>query len=194
MTVNECIRNRRSTYPGNFKKGETIDEKVISDLLELATWAPTHKLTQPWKFIVYTGEGKKTFFEKQAEIFKEITPKEKVNNQKLLKYKEKAELVSHVIAVIAEHDPENRIPEIEEIVATSCALQNIYLSLNEFGIAGYLSTGNICYAPQMAEFLGLKPDDRILGFFQLGIPADKINRPQRKRIPVSEKTTWIERI
>lgn len=193
MTSKDIILNRRSTYPGNFKKGEIITKEVINEILELATWAPTHKLTQPWSFRVYSGEGKKHFFEKQAEIYKVITPEEKINRQKLQKYKVKAEQVSHVIAVIAEHDSKNRIPEIEEIVATSCALQNIYLSLDEYGIAGYLSTGDICYAPQMAEYLNLKDGDKILGFFQLGIPEEDINRPQRKRVSAKEKTEWVEK-
>jgi nitroreductase len=189
----ELIKNRRSVYPKNFAQGKTIEKEVIESILDLATWAPTHKLTQPWAFIVYQGNGKIRFFKKQAEIYQQITPAEKINNQKLKKYQEKAEQVSHVIAVIAKHDPENRIPEIEEVVATSCALQNIYLSLDSFGVSGYLSTGGICYSEQMAEFLQLEKGDKILGFFQLGIPAENMNMPQRKRIPASDKTKWVDK-
>lgn len=191
-SITELIKNRRSVYPRNFVPGKTIKRETIEAILELATWAPTHKLTQPWSFKVFHGTSKTRFFEKQAEIYKEITPADKINKQKLNKYTEKGELVSHVIAIIAKHDTENRIPEIEEVVATACALQNIYLSLNAFGVAGYLSTGNICYSTQMANFLGLEAGDRLLGFFQLGIPKQELNKPQRKRIPAAEKTEWIE--
>lgn len=190
--VTQLIQNRHSVYPRNFVKGKTIDKKTIEAILDLASWAPTHKLTQPWSFKVYHGNGLKKFFEKQAEIYKEITPADKINNQKLQKYKDKTEQVSHVIAIIAKHDSENRIPAIEEVVATACALQNIYLSLNSFGIAGYLSTGDVCYTKQMADYISLKDGDKILGFFQLGIPVQNISTAHRKRIPATEKTEWID--
>ena len=191
MKIKEIIHQRRSVYPKDFKEGEIIDDGIIEEILELATWAPTHKLTQPWKFIVYKGEGVKQFFEKQAAIYREITPEDKIAPRKLEKYALKAQQVSHVIAVIAEHHPENKIPEIEEVVATACALQNIYLSLGHYGIAGYLSTGNVCYSPQMSSFLKLKPEDKCLGFFQLGVPADDLKIYNRKRISANEKTQWV---
>lgn len=191
--INSIIRDRQSVYPRNFEPHRTIDKHIIESILENATWAPTHKLTQPWKFIVFHDKGINLFFEKQAEIYKSITSTDKIKNQKIKKYEDKIHQVSHVIAVIAQHDSENRIPEIEEIVATSCALQNIYLSLEYHNIAGYLSTGNVCYSSQMADFLQLKEKDKILGFFQLGIPIEGKNNNNRKRISALEKTNWIEK-
>jgi nitroreductase len=188
--INKAIQERISTYPRNFKPGEKIPNTTIESILENAVWAPTHKLTQPWYFIVFEGQGVQTFFEKQSEIYQEITPVEKISGQKLQKYKDKAEQVSHVIAIIAKHDVKERIPAIEEVVATSCALQNIYLSLASYGIAGYLSTGDVCYAQQMADFLELGEGDKVLGFFQLGIAKDDLPKPNRKRIPAKEKTVW----
>ncbi len=192
MNITQIIRNRRSIYPANFKPGEKIDDAILEEILENAVWAPTHKLTQPWSFTVFRNNGVKVFFEKQADIYQQITPLEKINKQKLKKYEDKAKQVSHVVVIIAKHDPGERIPAIEEIVATSCVIQNIYLQLNSFGIAGYLSTGDICYTKQMSNFLNLKDEDKVLGFFQLGIPVDDLNKNDRKRIPAKEKTTWVD--
>lgn len=191
MNIKESILARRSVYPKDFIEGAKIDDGIIKELLELATWAPTHKLTQPWKFVVYKGDGVKQFFEKQAEIYKEITLDENIAPKKLEKYALKAQQVSHVIAIIAEHNKEDKIPEIEETVATSCALQNIYLSLAHYGIAGYLSTGNICYSKQMSEFLQLEQGDKCLGFFQLGVPVEELKTYPRKRISAKDKTQWV---
>jgi nitroreductase len=185
------IKERRSVYPKDFKPNTKISDTVIEQILDLAVWAPTHKLTQPWYFKVFRNEGVNLFFEKQAEIYKEITPAETFSEKKIEKYTLKAEQVSHVIAIIARHHPENKIPEIEETVATACTLQNIYLSLKVFGIAGYLSTGNICYTEQMSRFLELKEGDKCLGFFQLGIPVEELKSFNRKRISAGEKTEWI---
>ncbi|MBN1598528.1 MAG: hypothetical protein JW894_09560 [Bacteroidales bacterium] len=67
--------------------------------------------------------------------------------------------MSHIIAVIARRDPKKKFPMQEDIVSVSCTLQNIYLSLQEFQIAGYLSTGDICYTNQMRKFLLLEEEE-----------------------------------
>jgi nitroreductase len=185
------IKKRRSVYPKDFVAGKKIDDAIIKEIVELALWAPTHKLTQPWFFKVYRNEGVTDFFAKQSEIYQQITPQESITQRKIEKYKLKAEQVSHVIAVIAQHNTKNIIPEIEETVATACALQNIYLALDNYGIAGYLSTGAVCYSDSMRMFLGLKNGDRCLGFFQLGIPMDDLKQYPRKRISIDEKMEWI---
>ncbi|QQS50321.1 MAG: nitroreductase [Bacteroidota bacterium] len=198
MELIDCCKNlllsRRSVYPKDFIHGAKISDETIEEMLALAVWAPTHKLTQPWHFKVFRNDGVKQFFEKQAEIYKAITPADKVSQGKLDKYAEKAGQVSHVIALIVKHDSGNRIPEIEEVVATACALQNIYLSLPAFGISGYLSTGDVCYTPQMADYLQLEAGDKCLGFFQLGVAKDGISQTNRKRTDSKLKTQWIGKI
>lgn len=191
--IRKAIQERRTIYPLNFDPDKKItDTNLIREILETAVWAPTHKLTQPWNFKVFHGNGVKTFFRKQQEIYKEITPKEKYSDKKYEKYDVKAEQVSVVIAVWMKRDPDKKVPEIEEIVATGCVIENIYLSLKPFGLAGYLSTGDICYTQQMKDFLDIGPEDHCLGFFQLGYPKEDMQLPNRKRIPAEEKTEWID--
>lgn len=184
------MRDRRSTWPKDFNPNIKIEDKIIVDILENAVWAPNHGLNQPWHFKVFHGIGVKTFFTRIKEIYLEITPAEKVSDKKLSKYDDRANRVSHVLAVCMKRDPVKRYPETEDIVATACVVQNIYLQLKPFGIAGYLSTGDVCYTQQVKNFLGLAEDDRCIGFFQLGIPSPEINLPQRKRISAAEKTEW----
>ncbi len=190
--VNETIKNRRTIYPINFDPDKKIEDvSIIGELLENAVWAPTHKLTQPWHFKVFHGDGVRVFFKKQREIYKQITPKTDFREKKYDKYMEKAKQVSAVIAVWMQRDPMERVPEIEEIVATGCVIENIYLSLKPYGIAGYLSTGDICYTQQMKDFLKIGTKDKCLGFFQLGYPKQDLKLPERKRIPAKDKTEWI---
>ena len=189
--INKIIRDRESVFPGGFDPEKKIEDKVIREILENAVWAPTHGLTQPWFFKVFYRKGIHTFFNKLKEIYKIITPTEKFSETKYNKYDLKSSQVSHVIAVYMRKDPKGKIPEIEEIVATGCAIENIYLSLKAYGIAGYLSTGNIAYTREIHNFLGLSENERVIGFFQLGVPAAGVKEKQRKRTPASEKTTWI---
>ena len=190
--ISKVIKERRTIYPINFDPNKKIsDINVIKEILDNAIWAPTHKLTQPWNFKVFFGDGVGTFFKKQQEIYKEITPADKFAEKKYQKYDEKAKQVSAVIAVWMKRDGDNKIPEIEEIVATGCVIENIYLCLKPYGLAGYLSTGDICYTQQIKDFLKIGKNDKCLGFFQLGYPKEGLNLPQRKRIPAEEKTEWI---
>jgi nitroreductase len=191
--IEQIIRSRRSIYPVHFDPSRKIDNQVVQDILKLAVWAPSHGLTQPWSFSVFCGEGLKTFFLKLKDIYKQITPPEQLKESKLAKYDEKIAQVSHVIAVCMIRDPNRKYPAVEEIVAAACVIQNIYLCLDAFGIAGYLSTGDVCYTQEIKDFLRLGPEDQCLGFFQLGIPKKDLKIPLRKRIAASEKTVWINR-
>lgn len=189
--ISQIIRARRSTWPVSFAQDKKIDNAVIRDILDIAVWAPSHGLTQPWHFIVFHGEGIRAFFMNQKEIYQAINPPDSLKESKMLKYDEKIHQVSHVIAVCMKRDVSLKYPEIEEIVAVGCVIENIYLCLEAYGIAGYLSTGDVCYTRQMKDFLHLGDEDHCLGFFQLGYPKTGINRPVRKRIPAAEKTVWI---
>ena len=190
--VKDLIKDRRSIYPINFDPEKKIDNEIIKELLELAVWAPNHGHTEPWEFKVFYEKGVLTFFEKLKEIYKETTPSDKFKQTKYDKYTLKASQISHVIAVCMRRGSKENIPEIEEIEAVACVAENIYISMKPFGIAGYLSTGDVCYTKQLKDFLGLGPNDHCVGFFQLGIPRDNLSLPERKRIPASDKTTWIK--
>ena len=54
--ASRLIRERRSIYP-NMYSDEPVDDAVIREMLENANWAPTHRLTEPWRFVVFKGEG-----------------------------------------------------------------------------------------------------------------------------------------
>ena len=189
--INTWIRNRQSTFLNGLSEGGTIDDQVIEELLENASWAPSHGLVQAWEFKVFNGEGLRAFYRKQQEIYKETTPADKFREEKYHKIGEKYRFVSHVIGIIMRRDPKKRFPKQEDLVSVACAAQNIYLSMQAYGIAGYLSTGDICYQPQTRKFLGLEKDDECIGFFTLGIADENYKRPPRKRIPVTDKTEWI---
>jgi nitroreductase len=189
--ADQLIRERRSTWPMNFDPERKIEDSLIAEILETAIWAPSHGLTQPWVFKVFHNDGISDFFNRIRDIYLEITPADEVKASKIQKYEDKIGRVSHVIAVCMIRDPKKKYPVIEEIVATACVIENIYLCINAYGIAGYLSTGNICYTQQVKDYLGLGAEDLCLGFFQLGYPKSDINRPVRKRTPAAEKTQWI---
>ena len=84
---------------------------------------------------------------------------------------------------------QSTIPEIEDIEAVSCAVQNIYLSVTAYGLGGYWTTGGVTYKERAKSFFGLGEEDKLLGFFYIGHIAVSSTGGTRKSI--EEKTTWI---
>jgi len=190
--VNKIIRGRRSMFIAQFKENDPIDDSIIEELLENATWAPTHKLTQPWRFIVYTGAGLKTFGNYQAEMYKmraekNGTPFLEATYQKFIENPQKA---SHIIAIIMKRTEGSGIPVMEEIAATAMAVQNMYLTASAHGLAAYWGTGGPTFWQEAREDFGLEGEDMLMGFFHIAKPATD-NWPVGKREPMADKVGWI---
>jgi nitroreductase len=86
-------------------------------------------------------------------------------------------------------DEKKSVPEIEECGAVFCAIQNMYLTATAYGVGSYLSTGGITYFEEAKPFFGLAKDDRIIGFFHVGIP--KRNYPPARRKSLDEVSGWV---
>jgi nitroreductase len=187
--VNELIRTRRSVFQPQYS-GEKVDDVIVEQMLENANWAPTHKLTEPWRFLVFTGEGIKKLAQEQAEFYKKATQADGTfkedRYQNLLT---KPMLSSHIIAMAMKRDEKKSVPEVEELGAVFCAMQNMYLTATAYGVGCYLSTGGVTYFKEVNELFGLGKEDRLLGFFHIGMPKDSL--PEGKRKPIGEKVQWI---
>lgn len=187
--LNELIYQRRSIFPQDYT-GERVDDQIVKQILENGRWAPTHKFTEPWRFLVFTGDGIKALAKLQSDLYKTVTGADgsfkEANYQKLLT---KPLLSSHIIAVMMRRDEKRSVPEIEESGAVFCAIQNMYLTATAYGIGCYLSTGGITYFEQAKSFFELRPEDRLIGFFHLGIPGRSY--PPSKRKPIEEVCQWV---
>lgn len=186
--VNEMIRTRRSIYTNMFS-GEEVDDAIIQEMLENANWAPTHKLTEPWRFVVFKGEGLKKLGNFQAELYKARKP-ENFNEDTYNKFKNKPLECSHVIAIGMHRDEKKSVPEVEEICATACAVQNMWLTASAHRIGCYWSTGGVTFYDEAKAFFGLGKEDLLLGFLYLGVPKTD-TWPQGKRKPAVDKVQWV---
>ena len=187
--INQLIRNRRSVFVKQFEEGKHIPDEIIQQILENATWAPNHGHTEPWRFVVFTGEGLKKLATFQSELYKE-TAGEKCKEATYQNLQTNPLKASHVIAICMKRDVNKKHPEIEEIEAVACAVQNIYLSVTAYGLGGYWTTGGVTYNEKAKSFFGLDEDDRLLGFFYAGYVA--IPSPEGKRKPLEEKVVWVK--
>jgi nitroreductase len=186
--LNAVMRRRRSVFPDQLEVGKKVDDAIIKEILINATWAPNHGKQEPWHFTVFSGKGLQRLAAFQSELYKQEAGEnfKEITYTKLQQNPLKA---SHVIAIGMKRTDNKNIPEIEDIAAVSCAVQNIYLSVTAYGLGGYWTTGGVTYKESAKSFFGLGKEDKLLGFFYIGHVAIPSTGGTRKSI--EEKTTWI---
>jgi nitroreductase len=182
--INEIIRSRRSIFPQNYIQKD-IPAEIIHNILENANYAPTHKLTEPWRFAVFTGEGLKRLAGFFSERYRQVTPPESFSQARYDAAGDKILQANCVIAINMEVHTE-KIPEWEEVASVACAVQNMWLTATAYGIGSYWSSPAIL--PQLGDFMELPDDQKCLGLYYLGyhnaaaVPA--------RRTPIENKITW----
>lgn len=186
--INDLIRMRRTIYPEQFSQRK-VHREQLEVLLTNAQWAPTHGNTQPWRFKVFTETALERLSDFLGQTYLEITPKEQQNELKLAKLISRPLKSSVVIAICMARQKEERIPEIEEIEAVACAIQNLHLSCTAYGLGGFWSSPKLIYSTQMNDFLAIGEKDKCLGLFYIGYPA--IEWPSSHRKPLEYNTEWI---
>jgi nitroreductase len=186
---NTILQQRQSTYPYQFEKGKKVPDEIIRQILDNANRAPTHKLTEPWRFTVFTGEGLRRFAQIQSQVYTQYAG-EKFKEKKLKNLQEYPLMSSHVIVVGMKRSVDITIPETEEIIATGCAIENMYLTATAYNLGCYLSTGGITYFEESKSFFDLAPEDKLIGFFYIGY-IEKPSGILTRRQPVESKVKWI---
>lgn len=187
--LNIIIRNRRSLKPMKMSE-ETIENSIIETLLENANHAPSHGQTEPWRFIVFSGNGKKKLSLFQSDLYKQKMTGNEFKQPKFDRLTQNPLGVSHIIAICMNRQESEKLPEIEEVEAVACAVQNMHLTATCFGITALWSSGFPTYTEEVKPFLNLSEKDKCLGFFYLGYP-EKNEWPKLVKRPITEKVTWV---
>lgn len=185
--VQHLIATRRAVYPPSYLTDQPISHEIICHLLDCAHWAPSHRLTLPWRFKVITGHTRAVFGEALVAAYESVTLTENTSDEKRNKMRKNANLSAAIIAVCMLPDPQKRIPEWEEIAATACAVQNIWLAAHSYGIGAYWGTPAHSNAPPMRHFLQLPETEICLGFLYMGYCAQL--PPPTTRPP--QLITWL---
>ena len=189
--VDRLLRNRRSIYPKMYS-GEPVSDSIIQKMLENANWAPTHRLTEPWRFVVFSGGGLKTLASFQSNLYKELALKEgNFDTENFEKLATKPMLASHIIAIGLKRDPRKSVPVIEEVASVAAAVQNMYLTATAHGIGCYWGSGGITYKKEAKSFFGLDGEDQLLGFLYIGNLREDCKWPAGKRKPIADKVKWV---
>jgi nitroreductase len=185
------FRTRRTIKPIAMDPEREIPRPLLEELLEDAIWAPTHGLTQPWRFHVFdTRESRGHLAEALVGIYEASTPEGQRDSGKRAKLDLGPRRAPVVIALLARVVPGGKIQEWEEIAATSCAAQNLMLAAREKGIGSFWSSPPAACSPEFATWLGAEAQDRPLGLIYLGWTLADAPPATSVRAPLAERVVW----
>jgi nitroreductase len=157
---------------------------LIAELCGLATWAPNHKKTWPWRFAVFTGAGRARLGDTMAD---EMTRLGTGDDAKRAKTRTKYTRTPAVLVVgCAPHA--NPMLHTENRDAVAAGVQNLLLGATALGLASFWSTPALEQPPAVLELCGFDPDDRIVGIVYLGWAAQECAPPDRPRMPITHVT------
>lgn len=189
-TLNAIIRHRRTIKPPSMDAAKPVDRALLISLLENGTWAPTHGVTEPWRFRVYEGDSRAALAKALGDLYRATTPPNEFRDDKLIKLSENALLAPTVVVVWMQRSVGNKIPAIEELEAVACAMQNIMLSAAAVELGSFWSSPPLIETNEFRQWLGIGAEDQCLGLLYLGWPKSGFEWPRSQRKPVEGFVSW----
>lgn len=141
----ERIRARRTT---RLFLQRPVSAQLIRDAIELARWAPNHRLTEPWRFYRL---GKKTIAE-AVELTRRVVTEQKDADKGDFKARAAAAIPGWLVVTCGKS--EDALLQREDYASCCCAIQNLMLYLSEAGVASKWATGPITRDPRFFDLLG----------------------------------------
>lgn len=180
----DLLKTRRSAKP-NELAGEPPTDAEIDTLLTIASRVPDHGKLAPWRFIVFSGEGRARAGDiiatAYAAKYADATP-DQIGGEKT-----RLTRAPLVIAVVSRAAPHVKIPEWEQVLSAGAAAMNLVLAAYALGFAGTWITEWYSYERSVLDALGLKPHEKIVGFIHIGRQS---SRPEdRPRPPLADIVT-----
>jgi nitroreductase len=161
VELDEAIRTRRTT---KVYGSEPVDAATLSELVELARWAPNHHVTNPWRFRVLGPRS--------IERLKTVAEEAKPGSAAKLERAPTLVAVSVVQTGDAEQDR-------EDLLATGVAAYIVLLAAHGRGLAGYWRTVGVLDSPDGRAAIGLPDDEAPVGVLYLGHPRQDERVPER---------------
>lgn len=179
------IKSRRSIFPVSYID-KPIAKELIMEFLECAQQAPNHKLTEPWRFIVFREDGlAKLAAELQSQYVK-ATSKEIFLEKKYRSIEDKVRRSGAVIAVCLHES--GKVPQWEELAAVAAAVQNLSLAASAKGVGSYWSSPATLSG--MRPFLSLDSNESCIGLIYMGYHNETPKEGNREGL--QGKVSWVE--
>jgi nitroreductase len=171
VAVAELIRSRRTI---NLFEAEAVDSRTLIDAIDLARWAPNHRLTEPWRYYLIGPKALAAV----KDCWSAYEAEQKGEAAGAARRKRLDAVPGHFVLTSARHEDENI--DRENYAACCCAAQNLMLYLWRRGVGVKWTTGAITRQPSFCEVIGIDDQaERVVGYFWYGLP--KLVGEQKRR-------------
>jgi nitroreductase len=158
----DVIRSRRTNM--QVDRDVPVPAGTVEQLCELATWAPNHKRTWPWRFASVTGDGRHRLGQAFVD---DMVDRGFGDEGKHIKTRTKYARTPTVLVVgCAAHEHPTFHDENRDAVAAG--IQNLLLGATSLGLATFWSTPPLIDSPRVLDLCGFEPTDRIIAVIYVG--------------------------
>jgi len=186
-SLTATIRGRRTVKAFT---GAPIASDVLSQCLDLARWAPNHRLHQPWRFAVLdqAAIARLALFLRSRDDIAAV-PDAIKGPAKLAKLLDHLPSLGAIIQVTWVRDADPTI-DLEDHAAAAAAVEHILLGVHAAGLGGFWSSSAALAHPETLRWCGCDVQrEAFLGSLWLGHPQH-IPEPSPRR-PLSEVARWL---
>lgn len=162
-------------------------EQALDVIFKSALRAPDHGRLRPWRFVVIPHDKRTRFGDVLADSLRSRWPD--ATPEMLNRERQKALRAPVIVVVAARTQPNDKIPEVEQIISAGAAAQNIMLAAHAQGYGAMWRTGQPAYDAGIKQALGLDPDDAIIGFIYIGTRVGG-SSPAARPVTDDFVTTW----
>jgi len=185
--VAAAIRGRRSNL--NVDLERAVPRNVVEELIGLAVHAPNHYRTNPWRFVVLTGQARARLGEIVAGVVAgQLGAKEAAVERQRTQF-----LRAPTVLVVASAGDPDPVKHLENEHAVAAGIENVLIGATAMGLGSAWKSGPAMTDPEVSaaakETLGLAAEDEIVGVVYLGYPVGapgSITRPEPRVTHISE--------
>ena len=185
MDVEHAIRSRRTIKAFDPRP---VDRDTLTELLELARWAPNHHLTNPWRFRVVGPRALDRLKRAAGELaVAECGPADAAEVARAAAAKLDRAPTLVVCSVLRSEDP---IEREEDSHAAAVAAYIVLLSAHGRGLAGYWRTPAVLRTEAGRAAVGLANGEDFVGLLHLGRAKQEAEAPDRE--PAAKYVTFLD--
>jgi nitroreductase len=169
MDVEQAVRSRRTHKA---YAPEPVERAVLEELFALASWAPNHNLTNPWRFRVVGPDA--------LERLKAAAGPEAAS---------KLDRAPTLVVASTLQCGDDPVLDEEDLAAAAVATYLVLLGAHARGLASYWRTPAVLRTPEGRAAVELPDGERVLGLIHLGHPRQVREPPPRA--PSDEYVTYL---
>lgn len=167
MEISSLIRSRRTIHDFDSR---TVAPDILREALELAAWAPNHRLTLPWAFFEFSAEQKARIADMALEMKAKKNPDLVSNETRRQAERQKFLAVPHLIWILQQRS-ENPVEQKEDYASVSCGIQNASLFLWDKGIGTKWTSGAVTMERRLFDLTQVDEQTyEACGFLWIGFP------------------------